>query len=825
MQTKQTVKPRDYQETALENLKESRENGKDTGLLVMATGTGKTLTAAFDVQQVEPEKVLFLAHQQEIIKQAKDEFDKTHPKKSKGLYYGKHKEKDEDFVFATRQTLSQKRHLNKFDKDEFDYIIVDEFHHAMSETYRQILDYFEPEFMLGLTATPFLIDVDEEDILDYLELEEPSFRYETDEATQRGDLSKFEAKVYKDNIDYSKAPGDLTESDLNKKLFLPERNKYIAEKWLEEAEDRKTIAFCRNIEHAERTSIHFSQKGVNAETVHSEMPDTKRNKRIRKFRKGEIDVLATVDIFNEGVDFPEVAALIFMRPTMSERIFHQQLGRGLRNVHGKDKCLVLDFVNETDWNRLDWYGVSPSKTEYKSGKCEECGRESSELLENEEQELVCKQCRTEDVEIATGMGEIKVDLDALFDIADEYQQYRFTKCNKENILEDLKRVKTEINGEILKKKEYQEKGNYDATTVRKYFSSWPKALEKVGLKPYHIKKKLSKDEILEELNKVAENYEEPISSEEIRNSNSLPAPKTITDKFDGLNNALIEAGLVPSSFTGVKDEVILDRLKKFSEENDMNLTNRNISNSDFLPSAELIRNRFGSLEKAKDMADIEEQHICEICGREFDSSQAVKNHESQSHKYSKDQLTEILINLAEEKGRIPKVKDFKGRDDLPSRNEYYNTFGSFNEALESAGFNLNKKKWAKAKIVQSVKDYLSNKDKDNIKIKDFRESSSLPSQATIHKVVGGINPIKEELDLNTDRGGTTSLDVLEDLVFSIRNYDVNLQKDYLEKGDFSGTTIRKYLNSWSEAKHLAKRCINEDLRPEEVLRDEGYEVE
>lgn len=754
---KQSISPYDYQKEALENLKKERKSGNDSGLLVMATGTGKTITSAFDTQQFNAENVLFIAHQKEIVEQAREEYEKAYSDEiDTGMFYGEKRDKDSNFLFATRQTLYRKQNLNDFDRERFDYIIVDEAHHAMSDTYQKIIDYFNPEFLLGLTATPYLIDVDQEDILDFLNLKEPTFSYNLDEATEKGDLSEFQANIFKDNIDYGQAPEDLSEKDLNKKLYMPERNKYIAKKWIEEAEGRKTIAFCRTIKHAERTALHFCEKGVKARAVHSKMKDKKRNARIEMFRKGEIDVLTGVDVFNEGVDFPNVGCLIFMRPTMSERIFMQQLGRGLRKIEGKDRCIVLDFVNETDWERLQFYGVPENKTQYKSGKCHECGTESSELLENEKEEFVCIDCRTDDFKIQTGIGEVEADIEAMFDIADQYQTYRFNK-----------------NG-------------------------------------------YSKEYLVKCLQELADELGESPFVSECNKSDLTPSHTVYQRKFGSWNNALKKAGLETNKSTtqDITKNKLAKELKQLDSSLDREIKSQDISKSDLTSGLNTYRRVFGSLEDALKESDVE-----------------LSSNIGQKYKYTKESVLESLIDYFEEFGKIPTSDEFDSSEQYPSSytvRKYFDSWSNAKNLLEEA---VNQDK--KATDVIKEKSFIEDLKKVNRKTKGQKlsqsqyDSQGIHPSSTIQRYFGSWRKALDEAGIETHSPPrkTSNPKLLAKLsAFWNENDEPTISK-YQNKGDMSTWVFKNRFGSWSEAKSLAKQCVEEDKSPEEVLEENGYDVE
>ena len=347
------VMPHEVQEEVLLKLKDSRLNGINKGLVILATGLGKTFLAGFDVKQFKPKRVLFIVHIEEILKQTLKSFQKALPERSKemGLLVGKNKDKDKNILFASIQTLSKQKNLEYFENNYFDYIIFDETHHNAAPTYRKVLNYFKPKFLLGLTATPERMD--RQEILPFYD---NNIIYEMcqQDAIKRGFLVPFNYYGFKDNIDYSNIyfngfSYDI--SDLNKKLLIKERDDAIIEKYKELGKGKKTIGFCVSIEHANWCAEKFKEAGISAVAIHSKLDETENTsdtkdteKLIRDFRESKFQIAFVVNMFNEGIDIPDVECLLFLRPTESKTIFIQHLGRGLRVYPDKEKVIVLDFI-------------------------------------------------------------------------------------------------------------------------------------------------------------------------------------------------------------------------------------------------------------------------------------------------------------------------------------------------------------------------------------------------------------------------------------------------------------------------------------------------
>lgn len=339
------VSPRGAQIEALYELKQARGEGIDRGLVIAATGVGKTYIAAFD--SLGFDRILFLAHREEILKQAECSFKNVRPDVKTGFFTGAAKDNGADIYFATVQTLTREHNLTTFEQDFFDYIIVDEFHHAAANSYQNIIEYFKPRFLLGLTATPYRTDN-----RDIYVLCKDNVIYEIylKDAINRDLLSPFKYYGIYDATDYTQVEhrnGKYVLEDLEKQLSRQERAQLVLEKYKTLA-GSKTLAFCASINHANYMAGYFQANSIPAVAVHSGSEDTSfvydRTEAINALKEGRISVIFAVDIFNEGVDKPSIDTVMFLRPTESFLIYLQQLGRGLRKDDGKDYLTVLDFV-------------------------------------------------------------------------------------------------------------------------------------------------------------------------------------------------------------------------------------------------------------------------------------------------------------------------------------------------------------------------------------------------------------------------------------------------------------------------------------------------
>lgn len=339
------IKPNFMQRKALKELNRYRAVGTARALVVAAAGSGKTYLAAFDALNFNPKRLLYIVHEGSILKKSLETFqDVFGSNVNYGIYSGISKESDADFVFATNITMSKT--LNLFRKDEFDYIIIDECHHATAETYKRIIDYFEPEFLLGLTATPERMD--NQDVFEMFNKNVP-YELRLRDAIVNDLVVPFHYFGIRDTmIDYGLSANE--ERRMIAQLANDEHCEFVAEK-IEEHHPKgklKALAFCRNITHAR---MMCEAMGKHYKTAYL----TGRNdigERVRAYNdlqsdRTELEILFTVDILNEGVDIPGVNMVLFLRPTESSTIFIQQLGRGLRKFDNKQFVTVLDFIGNS----------------------------------------------------------------------------------------------------------------------------------------------------------------------------------------------------------------------------------------------------------------------------------------------------------------------------------------------------------------------------------------------------------------------------------------------------------------------------------------------
>ena len=339
--------PRGAQIEALCALEDTRAEGAKRALVQAATGVGKTYLAAFDSKSYE--RVLFVAHREEILKQAAVSFRNVRNSEDYGFFTGEEKSTDKSVIFASVATLGRSEYLSEkyFAPDYFQYLVIDEFHHAVNEQYQRIVKYFKPQFLLGLTATPERMDG--RNIYELCDYNVP-YEISLKDAINKGMLVPFHYYGIYDDTDYSGLHlirGRYDEKELNETYIGNVHRHDLIYKYYCKYGSKKALGFCCSRAHAEEMAKEFCERGIPSAAVYSNANGTyseEREKAIEKLKSGEIRVIFSVDMFNEGVDITSVDMVMFLRPTESPIVFLQQLGRGLRRSKGKEYLNVLDFI-------------------------------------------------------------------------------------------------------------------------------------------------------------------------------------------------------------------------------------------------------------------------------------------------------------------------------------------------------------------------------------------------------------------------------------------------------------------------------------------------
>ena len=351
---KYRLQPNSMQIGFITNLQKIVEAGEKRALLISATGTGKTYASAFAMRELGYKRVLFLVHRGQIAKQALESYKKVFDKSvSMGMVTGKHQDYNADYIFATIQTLSKEDVLEKYDRNAFDAIVIDEAHHSSANSYKKVMEYFTPKLWLGMTATPDKRD-DNLEGRNIYEIFNHQIAYEIrlQDAMEEDLLCTFHYFGITDLKVISDAGKSATEKmESFRYLTSDERVEHVmkqAEYFGHSGERVKGLIFCSRIDEANVLSRKFKEKGWRTEVLSGSNSEEERASAIERLAGEEsedaLDYILSVDIFSEGVDVPEINQVIMLRPTESPIVFIQQLGRGLRKAVDKEYVVILDFI-------------------------------------------------------------------------------------------------------------------------------------------------------------------------------------------------------------------------------------------------------------------------------------------------------------------------------------------------------------------------------------------------------------------------------------------------------------------------------------------------
>ncbi|KGJ72314.1 helicase, partial [Cryobacterium roopkundense] len=351
------ILPNAMQIEALAEIAALRDSGETRGVVISATGTGKTILSALDVRTSAPKRMLFIVHREQILDRAICEFKRVLGARDSdfGKFVGAKHEIDRRYVFASIQSLSRPENLAAIEPDAFDYVLIDEVHRAGAESYRRVIDHLEPAFLLGMTATP-----ERTDDFNVFELFHYNVPYEIrlQKALEADMLAPFH---YYGVTDFEMDNGEVIDelADL-RRLVASERVDHLVstiERYGHVGVPVRGLIFCSKNAEAAELSVLLNLRKVHGKQLRTRAlsgndPVDERELAVQMLERGELDYIATVDIFNEGIDIPSVNQVIMLRQTLSSIVFTQQLGRGLRKAAGKDHLVVIDFIGNYDNNYL-----------------------------------------------------------------------------------------------------------------------------------------------------------------------------------------------------------------------------------------------------------------------------------------------------------------------------------------------------------------------------------------------------------------------------------------------------------------------------------------
>ncbi len=745
MRTAKVLKPWRHQRQAQLAITVARESGKHAGLMVMATGLGKNLTAALEYEKFrrsmlrrgKRSRLLFLAHQSHMLDQARETYEMRLGRRiSCGMFNDVFKETKADAVFATFQSMDKVLFGKKgkkrrpFGRHGFDYVIIDESHHSHAHTYRRVIRYFKPRFTLAMTATP-----DRADLQDIRDLYGPEvYSLPLEEGLARGLLAPVDYRLVTDGLHklsiLDTPIGRLSVKRLNKTLFIPRRDAEIAKIILQHARrqpDARMMIFCPSIKYCTRLERHLP----NAVAIHSRLTDKEQADRQAKFRTGDYTTVLTVDKFNEGIDIPEANIIVFLRSTASRRIFLQQLGRGLRKLRGKRNVLVLDFAANCERLQMVntlWRSVDKIKRQ-SAGK-------------------------TKDRAVSVDIGKVKFShvaqriLDVLGRIQEGY--------TREVIIAQLRSLgkhldRTPMTDDI---REASKKGLCaNPTTILRHFGTLHAALKAAGFRPTRGWG-ATEDEVKLQIKAVAKALGHTPTIEELRaawRKGDIVHEGVIRRIFGTVTAAFEAVGLVTRKPKHYTTSEIKKQLKEIQRTTGKAPTRAEITNRHAAgkgPSLHIVIKRFGSFSKAllaigtlatnmikpvkggkahrkgeasnkfvlgclkrlerslgripsrKDVDVAARKGLClssSTYAKRFGSLTAAKKAAGieivVEVKRTRKQHIRDLKRLAKKLGRTPFVEDVKAaytRHECGSTSMLYKVFGSFNNALEEAGLTPNR---------------------------------------------------------------------------------------------------------------------------------------
>lgn len=358
------IKPNKMQQAALQEIQLVREAGNDKGLVISATGTGKTYLSAFDVRSFAPKRMLFIVHREQILQKAKSDFLQIlgGAEEDFGILSGSSRQTNARYLFATIQTISKEDTLRQLDPETFDYILIDEVHKAGAKSYQKVIDHFNPKFLMGMTATP-----ERTDDFNIYELFDYNIAYEIrlQEALEEDMLCPFHYFGVTD-IEYEE--GVIDETTLFSKLVTDERVNHILQKinyYGQSGEQVRGLMFCSRKDEAEKLSFELNTRGLRTIALTGDHAQEERVRQVERLENGFLDYILTVDIFNEGIDIPSVNQVVMLRQTQSSIIFIQQLGRGLRKHDSKEYVTIIDFIGNYKNNYLIPVALSGDRSQNK----------------------------------------------------------------------------------------------------------------------------------------------------------------------------------------------------------------------------------------------------------------------------------------------------------------------------------------------------------------------------------------------------------------------------------------------------------------------------
>ncbi len=767
-------RPRPYQTDCIAALAEARKNGIKKGLVVMASGLGKTVTAVLDLQQFLQEypsaHILCLCHQENILLQSKSKFQKFFGEEySYGMFTGNYKTAHPvNFLFATFQTMRD--HREEFSPDTFDYIVVDEAHHTAAETYQPTADYFEPLFMLGLTATKDRMDG--QDILDTYE--QIIYQMDIYDGWAEGWLARVDYRIMLDDLnqeEFEKYVGPYATDEkvslaqLNKTIFAPQHDEGIVASIREQTADLDNpsiFIFCSSIGHANAMAHGF---GGEAAVIHSGQSIGLNEAILSSFRSSDIRIIISVNMLNEGIDVPEADVVVFLRATESSTIFFQQLGRGLRISSEKRTVRVLDYVanieriatifemEETVKRRISaspTYSPSASKPD--------------PLVVNIP---------------ATKFKVERVDVGRLL------EKIRPACYSDEQLIVLLQKAAKNLGGTIKSSELSLYKGMPDLATYIKHFGSWNKALLAAELPINQRRKSWDKQSVIEALQRKSMELGRTPSAKDVENDPTMPSPSCYARLFGTWSAAIHAAGLSAIRTYAYSRTDLVAALQQKTSELGRPLSQRDIVEDSRMPSVGAYLRVFGSWENA--LAEVGAQ------------PRRVKG-------YTKDQAIQLLKQKAAQLGRNPTTAEVCGQPGFPHYDTFKRHFGSWEGALAAAGLDLVGIDLSDDKLIELLQRKAEQLGRTPRR-REIDDDRTMPSSSLYRKHFGSWQAAVERAGLRTTRAKRTDFSSLtQEAAIKLLQDKANKIGRTPSKTDFdqdpslpNATVIARRFGSWNEA--------------------------
>jgi superfamily II DNA or RNA helicase len=725
---------RGYQLDAWGALWDARQSGASRGLIHLATGLGKTSVGVFDTMKFREEfraqygrdpKIMFTVHQNDILKQAAERFQIFMPDATIGFYNGDTKNLDSDITFATLQSLHA--NLNQFDRKTFDYIINDEVHHVKAHTYEKVIKYFKPSFRLGLTATPNRKD--EKDIRELY----------GDELYSKG-LAEALAEDWLASPDYHIVFDDVVKEAIRsgfqvttlaalQELFKVQPRNEVISKNIKDEMGRlglefgsvKTIVFCQNIEHAEEMA-----KLLNGRAYHSNADHDDRNQVFDDFKNGDLQVITTRDMFNEGVDIPDARLLVFLRSTSSQTLFEQQLGRGLRKTKDKERVSVLDFVANVE-RIVMVKKLAESASGRSTGRGSPVNPDSTDkgndIIFGSETEST-----NHGITIHTNHGDFDFDIMTI-NLLEKYKDLLSNKIERvdwaewtnEQIVSHALSLKTDGPLSYLEIDELSKEGRFlSGPTIKKRFGSIFNFIEACGFT------QISWDDASDEdlIAKALELSSDTALSQRVIKKlprEIFPAPGYIERRYGSLLKFQEMCGFAVKK-TGIDQDGIVAQALAISPTKPLTTSEiSELSKERKLPSLPTIIDRFGSLDA-----------FYEACGFE----------KRNWAKLSNEELISRALELSPDAPlTYSQLKTLVSEDKFVHESTLVKRFGSLQKFQQASGFNITKRHWGSLsnKDLIELANKLSPNERLGVVAIDHLSRNDFPSSPTIRKRFGSMD--------------------------------------------------------------------------------------